>query len=226
VKIKPIASSSSGCCYVIESNGSQLLLECGIQIEKIRKSLDYDMSKVVACFTSHEHGDHSGYLQKLEISTPIQIYCTNGTERKYHLDTAIVIRPGKIFKPNGVFTVFPVELVHDVQCLGFVISDGSDILFYATDTGKISHRKILGITQLMIEANHSLDLLSASDAEYKDRVMRYHLDIDSVVDFCLKHKKTLKEVHLIHLSDDHSDAKLFENMVAGSAGVPVYVADK
>ncbi len=223
MKIKSIASSSKGCCYIIDNGTHQILIECGVPLSRIRAGNDFDFSRIVACFTSHQHSDHSGFLPKLENETAIPIYCTEGTKKEFNLSIVEIIRPNKIIKPGG-FIVFPVELKHDTECFGFIICCGKDVLYYATDTGKVSMHVIPGLTHLMIEANHSVELLADSDAEYKHRVSGYHLDIDSVVEFCKLHKKTLQEVHLIHLSAAHSDADLFQKMVAREIGVPVYVA--
>ncbi len=80
----------------------------------------------------------------------------------------------------------------------------------------------------MIEANHSFEKLieSERDRSVVARISENHLDIDSVVELCNRHKKTLKEIHLIHLSDAHSDENLFKSMVAGATGCPVYVSKK
>jgi phosphoribosyl 1,2-cyclic phosphodiesterase len=225
LKIQSIASSSSGCAYAIDNGKNQLLIECGVNLKQIRAALDYDLSRVAGCLVSHEHGDHAKYLPKLEEETPIPIYCTEGTKIGYNLGQTEIIKKNRMIK-IGDFVVIPVKLVHDVECFGFVIRSGNEILYYATDTGKVSMNLIPGLKYLMIECNHSLEILAESPVEYKDRITKYHLDIDSVIEFCLIHQSTLHEIHLLHLSDRHSDAKLFHDMVSRETGIPVYVAGK
>lgn len=226
MKIKSIASSSQGCCYIIEYEKFKLILECGISIKKVRKALDFDFSNVVGCFVSHEHGDHAKYLKKLELETPIKIWCSKGTKKQFQLYECNTISKNKIIKPGGTFVVFPVQLSHDVECFGFVIACGENVLFYVTDTSELPQNKIVGLTHLMIEANHSFENMIKSDHFHARRAFDNHLDIDSVVEFCKIHQKTLQEVHLIHLSDQHSDADLFQSMVAQAIGIPVFIAEK
>ncbi|HFL1025859.1 MBL fold metallo-hydrolase [Listeria monocytogenes] len=59
-----IASGSKGNAYVISSGRSQLLIECGINFDKIRKALNFDLSAVEGCLISHEHGDHVAGVKK------------------------------------------------------------------------------------------------------------------------------------------------------------------
>lgn len=49
------ASGSKGNSYAIESNGEILLLELGISMDKILKSIDYKLGKVVGVLVSHSH---------------------------------------------------------------------------------------------------------------------------------------------------------------------------
>ncbi len=224
--IKTIASSSLGCCYLVESNGYQLILECGVSVNKIRQALNFDLSHVVGCLVSHEHGDHSKYLPQLEKETSIPIWCSESTKKRYNLSVCNTFEFQMFYIRMPPFNITPVSLCHDVECFGFMINGGSDILFFATDTGKINYN-IPGLTYVMIEANHSFEKLieSERDRSIVARISENHLDIDKVVDFCKLHPD-LKEIHLIHLSDAHSDEALFKKMVSSATGVPVYIAKK
>ncbi len=226
MKIISIRSSSQGCCYIVESQGYQLLIECGIPFKSIQKAFDFDFKNLIACIVSHEHGDHSKYLPFLEDKTTIPIYCTQGTKDLFNLSICEIIIQNKIIKPGGNFAVLPVKLLHDVECFGFVIATGNDVLFYATDTSQLPKKIIVGLSHLMIEANHSFESIMDSDHAHAKRAFQNHLDIDSVVSFCKLHQKTLQEIHLIHLSDSHSDADKYKTMVARAVGVPVFVAEK
>jgi len=231
MNIKTIASSSSGCSYIVESGGYQLIIDCGIPLKKIRSALDHDLSKVVGCIVSHSHGDHAKYLPQLEKETTIPIFCTAGTKEKFGLKTATVWNPeGGLYNIAFQFYIKPVPLVHDVENCGFIILAGESPnvkrLLYATDTGELNYT-IPGLTHLMIEANYSFDLLvkSTSDKSMIKRVQETHLDIDQAVEFVKRHPD-LEEIHLIHLSDNNSDEKLFKRMVQDVCGIPVHIAGK
>ena len=233
MNIKTIASSSKGCCYIVSSGEFQLLIECGVSLKKIREALDFDLSKVVGCLVSHEHGDHSGYLQKLEKETNIPIWCTKGTIDRFDLLTSNKLIPytwvsdmrSPIMTPFGALAL---PLNHDVECLGFLIEiveyPNKYRLFYATDTSEVKYT-IPGLTHLMIEANYSFENMIESERNKSalSRACEYHLDIDKVVDFVKRHP-SLEEIHLIHLSREHADAELFKKMVMDVSGVPVFVA--
>ena len=56
--IKVVATGSRGNFYIVETKDEILLLECGIQIKDIKKSLNFDLSKVKGCLLTHSHNDH------------------------------------------------------------------------------------------------------------------------------------------------------------------------
>ena len=59
MRLKVLSSGSQGNCYLLESNGETLILDCGIPIKEIKKGLDFDISKVVGVCVSHGHLDHA-----------------------------------------------------------------------------------------------------------------------------------------------------------------------
>lgn len=232
MKIKSIASSSAGNCHIIESCGEQIIIDCGINFKQIQKALDYDFNQVVACLISHEHMDHCKSARNIE-SAGIQIYTTPGTIFDNDLVDAIVIQPQKTTILSDIFAVFPFPLSHfdtngsAVDCLGFLVYSYPEkkTLAYITDTGKLP-AKIPNLNYLMIEANHSLDALAQSGLDQGAifRISKSHLNIDQVCEFVGNHQ--LDEIHLIHLSDGHSDESGFKRVVQAVAGCPVYVAEK
>ena len=223
---------------MIESGGSYLLLDMGVPLSRIREALNHDLSKVVGCLVTHEHADHAGFLPQLERETDIPIYCTEGTRKAFYLSNRCqCIKHKKYFKCGDVFEVFCTELSHDkdpfIECFGFVVWCRGKKLFYATDTGSVINPgsakfyQFVNLTYLMIEANHSFQALIDSDlhpAAVK-RICETHLSIDQVCEFVERHPD-LEEIHLIHLSDGHSDAKEFKRMVQDVSGVPVFIAGK
>lgn len=54
--LKCNGSDSKGNGYAIISEEEILLLECGIPAKEMLKAIDYQVSKVVGCLLSHEHG--------------------------------------------------------------------------------------------------------------------------------------------------------------------------
>lgn len=229
MKIKPIASSSSGCAYAVESGGHTILIECGIPLKRIREVVP-NLSDVVGCLVSHEHGDHAGYLKQLDEQTNVQYWCTDGTINRYPIDNYMLPLEhcGQIMDVDDLdpFTIFSYQLKHDVECFAFLIKEGDKSLFYASDTSEVNYT-IPGLTHLMIEANHSLEQMLESERHGSAvaRAFETHLSIDSAIEFIKRHPK-LEEIWLIHLSSDHADAEEFKRMVQDIAGIPVFIADK
>lgn len=231
--IKSIASSSKGCCYVVTSGGYSLLIECGVKVSRIRETLNHDLSKVVGCLVSHDHGDHAKFLPKLEEETSIPIYCTEGTLKRFSLSSGCqVIKNRFVFCPSLIFRCQALELNHDknpfCECFGFHIQifGKKESLFYATDTGDVKYT-IKGLTHLMIETNHSYERLIDSDINRAalKRICETHLSIDDVCEFVSRHPD-LEEIHLLHMSAGHGDAVKFKRMIQDISGCIVKVADE
>jgi phosphoribosyl 1,2-cyclic phosphodiesterase len=228
MNITSIASSSAGNAHIIESGGYQLILDMGVPLSRIREALNHDLSKVVGCLVSHEHMDHCSGLSQLVKGSSIPIFCSEKVKEACGIGICDTFE-FQLFKwVRGCFNITPISLVHDTECFGFFIFDikTRKKLLYATDTGEINYT-IPGLTHLMIEANYSFDRLIDSEVNTaaRKRIAETHLSIDQVVEFVSRHKE-LEEIHLLHLSDGHSDAIEFKRMVQDVAAVPVYVANK
>lgn len=48
--------SQNGNCYALCSENKILLLDFGCNYKQILRGIDFQISKVVGCFLSHEHG--------------------------------------------------------------------------------------------------------------------------------------------------------------------------
>ena len=79
------AKRTTGSKYLLEINGRQLLLECGLYQGRREKSVEYstklpfDANAVDAMVLSHAHIDHSGI---------IPILCRDGFRGKIHSTAA------------------------------------------------------------------------------------------------------------------------------------------
>ena len=48
-------SGSAGNLYKLDDGKSEILIEAGLPIKKIRKKLEFKLSEVAGCLISHEH---------------------------------------------------------------------------------------------------------------------------------------------------------------------------
>lgn len=56
MKLKCIATGSTGNCYALTSNsGEALILDCGIPIKEIKKGLDWNIRGIKGVIISHTH---------------------------------------------------------------------------------------------------------------------------------------------------------------------------
>lgn len=54
--LKIVGSGSSGNGYILESKTEALILEAGVKVKDIKKSIGWNISKICGCLISHEHG--------------------------------------------------------------------------------------------------------------------------------------------------------------------------
>jgi hypothetical protein len=154
-------SSSSGNLYRVESkSGEQLLIDPGIPWATLRKSLGYDLSKVIGCLVSHSHLDHCRCVSDI-IAHGIPVFSGWETFENTNTDGSVrAIRTEEGTNEQiGPFTVTPFTLRHDVPNLGFIIQDGQDAMLFAIDTPNIEQRFALPFQIIAIECSYDKDIL-------------------------------------------------------------------
>ncbi|MCF8012672.1 MAG: MBL fold metallo-hydrolase [Clostridiales bacterium] len=223
-------SGSSGNLYKVGDGHTSILLECGLPIKEIRRSLNYNLYSVSACFLSHEHGDHSAAAWDI-LNGGIPLHTSPGTakalgvEEHWGLETC---RPGDTIFVGGSLVVKPFKTEHDAkEPLGFFIysKETGERLLFATDTYYIRYLFPM-VNYLMIECSYDEDILAERHdvSEYYIKRLRVsHLSFQMLKDYLEKMDTDyLKEVYLLHMSDGSSDEKLFVNEIQKITGVPVY----
>lgn len=230
--LKCLGSSSSGNCYILQSNTGCLIIEAGVPMRDIKKSLDWKLSNVVGCLVSHRHRDHSLSIRDM-ISNGIRVLALADVFDSHNIRNRTFckdIRPMLGYK-IGEFKVFVLPLAHDVPCVGFIIEhhDMGRLLF-VTDTMMLEY-KIPQVDHIMIEANYSDDVLryniehGITPAAMKDRLLHSHMELGTLIDIINTNDLTnVQELILLHLSGDNSDEQIFIREVSKNAGKPIYVA--
>jgi phosphoribosyl 1,2-cyclic phosphodiesterase len=233
MKITSLASSSRGNCYLIQDGVSSLLVECGIQLKKIRQHIK--LSDLDGCLISHEHQDHSKYAK--EIIKYTGIWASEGTLSEIDVGPysyrTTAVKASEDFKIN-TFTIIPFEVQHDAkEPFGFLVYSHhlNEKLLFATDTFYIKPR-FQGLNYIMVECNYASDILKANIDSGKipkvvaKRLFESHFELENVKSFLkAQDLSTVKEIHLLHLSDGNSDAARFKREVQELTGVPAYICD-
>ena len=233
IHVTHLASSSRGNAYTVTDGIVTLLLECGISWKRTQKLLNFKTSEIAACLVSHSHKDHCVAAADVA-KAGIDIYATQET-----LDTLAphhrlkVIRPLEQFKIES-WTVLPFETEHDCEgALGFLLANrAGEKLLYLTDSYYCRY-KFKGLTHIMLEVNHSYEILDRNVANgslpvaQKKRLIQSHMSLENAKKFLQANDLSkVQEVWLIHLSEGNSDAALFKREIQQITGKPVYVAEE
>ena len=132
MKLLCIGSSSRGNGYILQSSNGALLIECGMPLVEVKKSLGWKLSGISGCVVSHRHKDHSKYLPeylKFGIRA-LALEDVFASFPKLNRTFCKSIEPMHGYIVGG-FKVYALPVVHDVPCLGFVIehSEMGKLLF-------------------------------------------------------------------------------------------------
>ena len=231
MKLHILGSSSKGNGYVLEAVNDALIIEAGVKLIEAKKAINFNISKVVGCVISHQHGDHAGYIQEyvdagiMVLALP-EVITSKKLTRSYK---AIEFGKGYIF---GNFKVLPFELMHDVPCAGYLIEhpDSGKILF-VTDTYACKYQ-FSGVAHMLIEANYADDILTNNILEgrvpqiMRKRLITSHMELESTKELLRSYDlEHIQNIVLIHLSDGNSDRNRFIKECKEVAGCKVVVAD-
>lgn len=229
MKLKCIATGSSGNCYLLQADsGETLILDCGIPIKEIKKGLDWNIKGIVGVLCTHKHLDHSKSLNDFK-SMGIPIY-------------APYLKIDYMSMNMGGFTVKPFDLTtidgnwthtnangEPCPIFGFLITHPEiGKMLYITDCEVIKW-KFKDINHILLGVNYDKDLVD-TDNPKANHVFRGHLSIDTACDFVKANDSdSLQNVIMCHLSSENSDKDSFitkmKNAVNG-ANVDVAVAGK
>lgn len=228
MKLKCIATGSTGNCYLLTSNsGETLILDCGMPIKEIKKGLNWNIKDVVGVLCTHKHLDHSKSLNDFK-SMGIPAFAPYISEK-----------PMKI--GNGDFRVQAFELTtidgnwthtdangEPCPIYGFLITHKEmGRMLYITDCELIKW-KFKDINHILLGVNYDKDLIDRDNTVKANHVFRGHLSIDTACDFVkANNSKDLQNVIMCHLSKNNADKDLFiEKMKSAVPNVNVDVAER
>lgn len=236
MELKILGSSSAGNCYVFDNGMEALILECGISFEDVKRSVNFDISRIVGCVVSHEHGDHAKEVQKF-LNAHIPVHASAGTIKAIKVKSnSQMLNPIEANKPFtlGNFKILAFDVQHDAaQPFGFLISHPeTGITLFATDTYYLAY-KFKGLNNILIECNYRLDILRRNLSNgsvpiiTKDRIIESHMSYDTCLEVLLANDLSdVNNIVLIHLSDSNSNALEFHAGIKEATGKNVHIADR
>ena len=236
MKLKTISTGSIGNAYILESATEALLIECGVKIHDIKKAVDFNVAKIKGCIITHEHLDHSKYVNDF-IKQGVSVYSTPGTfkalkinTQNYKVNQFTKKDENWINEKIGNFTIKPFDINHDAaQPVGFLIYHPEcGTTLYLTDTS-YSNYIFKGLNNLIIECNYSEEILETKlhNKEFlRDRIIGSHLSLETLLEMLNKNDLSkVNNIVLIHLSDSNSNAIEFKNIIKKTTNCNVIVAE-
>lgn len=226
--INIIASGSSGNAYLIGDGKTRLLLDAGIPFKRIQIGCGFRTGSIDGCLVTHRHGDHAAAIPKL-LQRGITVYSNADVAGLYEgVQELVTLREYTV----GTFRVLPFEAEHDVPCYGYQVTSTAtdEKLVYITDSAYVRYT-FTELTHIMIEANYAEDIMIGNVRDEKvplslaERVAGTHMSIDTLLSLLRANDMTkVRQIYLLHLSDNNSDAEAFKKMVQQETGAEVYVA--
>ena len=237
-------SGSTGNCTYVTDGTTKILIDAGVpplKIERALKVLGVSADELSVLVT-HRHVDHiSGLTALIKKHPSTAVYAHELTAvdlvKAGIPKDNVRVHNGKDFFVGGV-TVTPYELSHDVFCVGYSLESLGKKFSYITDTGIITSGamdKAMGADVVMIESNHSVELLTGGSYPYplKRRILgeRGHLSNDACAAAAVELAKSgTKYFILAHLSQENNYPELAYSVTSdalkssGYDGVTVEVA--
>lgn len=228
MKLKCIATGSTGNCYTLTSDsGETLILDCGIPIKAIKKGLDWNVKDVVGVLCTHQHSDHNKSLKDF-INMGIPVFAPYLSLESMKMETEFNIRMFDLTTIDGNWTHTNAD---GTPCpiYGFLITHKEmGRMLYITDCEVIKW-KFKDINHILLGVNYDKGLVD-TDNPKANHVFRGHLSVDTACDFVKANDSdSLQNVIMCHLSSENADKDSFiekmKNAVNG-ANVDVAVAGK
>lgn len=216
MKFIAYASGSTGNMYEVNDGTARILIEAGLPIKEMQRLTGHSLSKFDACFVSHEHKDHS-----------------KGVDALRGLFGHLFVQFGADFGDGGSMSIKGIaikhfHLPHDVPNYGFILRSVRDkeSVVFITDAFYCSVTFDFSPTIFAIEANYAHDLITP-DCPYSDRLIQSHMSLKQcIATLTANDLSKTREIHLLHLSESHSNEARFVREVEEATGIATYAALK
>lgn len=229
MKIHCLASSSMGNCYLLDNGSSILMVECGLEFQKIRKAItteNIDLMRVGGCLITHAHSDHCKGAK--DLSRYSTIYASKETLERLEIGNSKVVYEAKVNKLFGDWKVIPFTVEHDISgAYGFIIKSNDHSILFVNDT-KYLEWDLSGyqFNTVMIECNYVDELIDMTSFKSK-RTINSHMALSTTI-------ATLKAlnlgkceaIYLMHLSDGNSNERLMIDTVYKETGIKTFACGK
>lgn len=228
IKFISLASGSSGNCYFLGTDRYGILVDAGIGIRTIKKTLKelgIGLDIIRAVFITHDHADHIKAVGHLGEKFGIPVYSTPevhaGIDKSYcmteKLSTCVhYLHKGETMELED-FAITAFEVPHDgTDNVGYCMNIDGKIFSFLTDLGHITPTAaeyICKANYLVLEANYDEEMLKMGPyPQYlKERIAgpNGHMSNRETADFLAENiNESLKYIWLCHLSKDNNHPEL------------------
>ncbi len=221
-----LGSGSKGNSVYIEMEGVHMLVDAGIGVRRVMKSLKeigVTPDMLSAVFLTHEHTDHIKGLGPLMRATQARVYTRPGTLSALPKKDELPDRLGVIHDTMklGPLTVRAFSTLHDAaDPVGYSFSAGQAKCTLATDLGFITssvQAAIEGSDMLVLETNHDPGMLKRGSYPWplKQRILgnRGHLANEDAAWALVHMRKRPEKIFLAHLSEENNRPELARETV-------------
>lgn len=239
MEIKSYGSGSSGNFYIVKNQDTIICLDCGIEKDKILKSLAQEniyLCDVSALLLTHSHYDHTSSF-KLFLDYDIPFYCGNETSQvlKLENDNTHIIEHAKTFKIGSII-VKPIIVNHgSTQCYSYILKDKEKMIYFATDFSKIeSDLSNFKFNEIWIECNFIDKLLEELKINKPDDFnIKYkrQLNVHSSLKGTITHLSFMdlekcNKIYLIHLSESICDKNIIKQEISKEFEIETHIVGR
>ena len=207
MNVKCFGTGSSGNGYVVElQDGSYFLLDAGVSPSTISKEVN--LNNIDYGFVSHEHRDHSRYLENYRyFNVKILDGINNHTFNKNSIN----------LKNGGLDNVYMFNVEHgETNNSALILQDNKNLLLYATDFNICKYNlKKFPFTHLMVECNYLEEYAEREKDNIKVlRQINTHMGMKGLVKFLNTLDMTkVENIDLLHISQGYGDETIFKSVI-------------
>ena len=225
-----VKSGSDGNSYILESNGSQIILDMGCNWQLVQKACGYNVSNIDFALVTHVHSDHSEYIPQLK-RPGIPVYTNAEVYAKY--SNTQVVREQRVFKECG-WKAIPFSVPHtnntgDDPCqnYAYMISKDGECFLYMTDWMYCPYDlSKFSINHFLIAVNYTE--LEDDKVGKIGHVLRGHASLETTKGFLASSMTSAcRNIICCHLSQRNADeALIIRELTELAPNVNVRIAKK
>lgn len=239
MQLSLLASGSKGNSCYIKTNNHNILIDIGLTslaIEKRLKSINVEPKNIDIILLTHTHVDHIAGLKVFVKKYKPKVYLSKKMYKELNLELLDYEFLEDEIKIDTLL-IETVQVSHDVECNGYILTENNNSIVYITDTGYIHEKnypKLSNKEIYVLESNHDVEMLMSGRYPYhlKQRILssKGHLSNEEA-SYYLKHiiGPNTKQIYLAHLSEENNTKEKAyqktEEILEGT-NIKLFVADQ